>query len=52
MRVFQNRILRVMFEPKRDRAAAGYRKLHNEKLTNIIKYYQDNEIQFLLEGVK
>ena len=36
LRVFQNRILRRIFEPKRDANAAGTR-LHNEELHNLYR---------------
>jgi hypothetical protein len=32
--VFENRVLRRIFGPKRDEATGGWRKLHNEKLHN------------------
>jgi hypothetical protein len=36
LRVFQNRVLRRIFGPKRDKVPGGWRKLHNEALhTNI-----------------
>jgi hypothetical protein len=34
-RVFENRVLRKIFEPKRDEASGGRRKLHNEELNNL-----------------
>jgi hypothetical protein len=42
LRVFQNRVLRRIFGPKRDEVAGGWRKLHNElhnlySSTNIIR---------------
>jgi hypothetical protein len=30
MRVFENRVLRRIFGPKRDEVTGGWRKLHNE----------------------
>jgi hypothetical protein len=30
--VFENRVLRRIFGPKRDEVTGGWRKLHNEKL--------------------
>jgi hypothetical protein len=33
--VFENRILRRIFGPKRDEVIGGWRKLHNEKLHNL-----------------
>jgi hypothetical protein len=35
LRVFENRILRRIFGPKRDRVTGGWRKLHNEELHNL-----------------
>jgi hypothetical protein len=35
LRVFQNRVLRRMFGPKRDEVTGGWRKLHNEELHNL-----------------
>jgi hypothetical protein len=32
LRVFENRVLRRIFEPKRKEATGGWRRLHNEKL--------------------
>jgi hypothetical protein len=32
LRVFENRVLRRIFEPKRDEVTGGWRKLHNEEL--------------------
>jgi hypothetical protein len=34
-RVFENRVLRRIFEPKRDEVKGGLRKLHNEELYNL-----------------
>jgi hypothetical protein len=34
-RVFENRVLRRIFGPKRDRVPEGCRKLHNEDLHNL-----------------
>jgi hypothetical protein len=31
-RVFENRVLREMFAPKRDEVSRGWRKLHSEEL--------------------
>jgi hypothetical protein len=33
--VFENRVLRRIFGPKRDEATGGSRKLHNEELHNL-----------------
>jgi hypothetical protein len=35
MRVFENRVLKRIFGPKRDEVARGWRKLHNEELHNL-----------------
>jgi hypothetical protein len=35
LRVFENRVLRRMFGPKRDDVIRGWRKLHNEGLHNL-----------------
>jgi hypothetical protein len=34
-RVFENRVLRRIFGPRRDEATGGWRKLHNEDLHNL-----------------
>jgi hypothetical protein len=33
--VFENRVLRRIFGPKRDEMTGGWRKLHNEELRNL-----------------
>jgi hypothetical protein len=33
--VFENRVLRRIFGPKRDRVTGGWRNLHNEELHNL-----------------
>jgi hypothetical protein len=35
LRVFENRVLRRIFGPKRDEVAGGWRKLHNEELHSL-----------------
>jgi hypothetical protein len=35
LRVFENRVLRRIFVPKRDKVTRGWRKLHNEELHNL-----------------
>jgi hypothetical protein len=35
LRVFENRVLRRIFEPKRDEVTGEWRKLHNEELNNL-----------------
>jgi hypothetical protein len=36
LRVFENRVLRIIFGPKRDEVTAEWRKLHSEELHNFI----------------
>jgi hypothetical protein len=35
LRLFENRVLRRIFGPKRDGVTGGWRKLHNEELHNL-----------------
>jgi hypothetical protein len=35
LRVFENRVLRRIFGPKRDEVTGEWRKLHNEELYNL-----------------
>jgi hypothetical protein len=35
LRVFENRVLRRIFGPKKDGVTGGWRKLHNEELHNL-----------------
>jgi hypothetical protein len=35
LRVFENRVLRTIFGPKRDEVTGGWRKLYNEELRNL-----------------
>jgi hypothetical protein len=35
MRVFENRVLRRIFGPKRDEVTGEWRKLHNEELRDL-----------------
>jgi hypothetical protein len=35
LRVFENRVLRRIFGPKRDEVTGGWRKLHNEELDSL-----------------
>jgi hypothetical protein len=46
LRVFENRVLRRIFGPKREEVAGGWRRLHNEELRNLYtppKYHYDNQ---------
>jgi hypothetical protein len=38
LRVFENRVLRRMFEPKRDELTGGWRKLHNTELRDLYSW--------------
>jgi hypothetical protein len=33
--IFENRVLKRIFEPKREEVAGGWRRLHNEELRNL-----------------
>jgi len=35
LRIFENRVLRRIFGPKRDEVTGEWRKLHNEKLNDL-----------------
>jgi hypothetical protein len=35
LRIFKNRVLRRVFEPKRDEVTGEWRKLHNEELSDL-----------------
>ena len=35
LKVFENRVLRRVFEPKKDEVTWEWRKLHNEKLSDL-----------------
>jgi hypothetical protein len=43
--VFENRVLRRIFGPKRDEVMGGWRKLHNEELHNL--YSSPNIIRMI-----
>jgi hypothetical protein len=45
VRVFQNRVLRRLFGPKRDKVTGDLRKLHNEELHDL--YYSPNIIRVM-----
>jgi hypothetical protein len=38
LRVFENRVLRRIFGPKRDEVSGEWRKLYNEELHNLYSY--------------
>jgi hypothetical protein len=43
--VFENRVLRRIFGPKRDEVTGDWRKLHNEELHNL--HYSPNIIRMI-----
>jgi hypothetical protein len=45
LRVFENRVLRRIFGPKRDEVTGGWRELHNEELHNL--YSSPNIIRMI-----
>jgi hypothetical protein len=45
LRVFQNRVLRRLFGPKRDKMTGEWRKLHNEELNDL--YSSPNIVQVI-----
>jgi len=45
LRVFENRVLRRIFGPKRDEVTREYRKLHKEELNDL--YSSSNTIQLI-----
>jgi len=44
-RVFENRVLRRIFGPKRDKVTGEWRKLHNEELNNL--YSSPNTVRVI-----
>jgi hypothetical protein len=49
LRVFENRVLRRIFRPKRDEVARGYRKLYNEELRNL---YSSPRISGMIKSMR
>jgi hypothetical protein len=45
LRVFENRVLRRIFGPKRDEVTGEWRRLHNEELNDITKYCSGDQIK-------
>ena len=39
LRVFENRVLRRVFGPKRDEVTGEWRKLHNEEISDLYSLY-------------
>jgi hypothetical protein len=48
VRVFANRVLRRIFEPKRDEVTGGWRKLYNEELHSL--HSSPDIIRFMKSG--
>jgi hypothetical protein len=48
LRVFENKVLRRIFGPKRDEVAGGWRKLHNEELCDL--YSSSSIIRMIKSG--
>jgi hypothetical protein len=52
LRVFENRVLRRIFEPKRDEVTGEWRRLHNKELyalyssTNIIRVIKSRRLRW------
>jgi len=53
LRVFENRVLRRIFGPKRDELTGEWRKLHNEKINdlyssrNIVRVIKSRKMRWL-----
>jgi hypothetical protein len=45
LRIYENRVLRRMFGPKRDEVTSGWRKLHNEELHDF--YFSPSIIRMI-----
>ena len=48
LRVFENRVLRGIFGPKRDEVTGDWRKLHNEELNDL--YSSPNIVRVIKKG--
>jgi hypothetical protein len=52
LRVFENRVLRTIFEPKREEMAGGWTRLHNEELEtffaspNIVRVIKSSRMRW------
>jgi hypothetical protein len=46
--VFENKVLRRIFSPKREEVVGGWRRLHNEELHNF--YTSSNAIRVTNQG--
>jgi len=47
LRVFENRVLRRIFGPKRDEVTGEWRKLHNEELNDMYELYSPNIVRVI-----
>jgi len=45
LRVFENRVLRRIFGPKRDEVTGEWRKLHNEEISDL--YCSPNNVRLI-----
>jgi len=45
LRVFENKVLRRIFGPRRDEVTGQWRKLHNEELNDL--YYSPNIVRVI-----
>jgi hypothetical protein len=50
LRMFENRVLRRIFGPKRDEVTAEWRKLHNEELNDL--YSSPNTVRVIKSGMR
>jgi hypothetical protein len=50
LRIFENRVLRRVFWPKRDELTGEWRRLHNKELYNLREYYSGYQIQKIYMG--
>jgi hypothetical protein len=49
LRVFENRVLRRIFGPERDKVTGEWRKLHNEELNNL--YSSPNIVRMITSRI-
>jgi hypothetical protein len=45
LRVLENRVLRRIFEPRRDDVTGDWRKLHNEELHNLYSSSKNDQVK-------